>query len=189
MPSTPQPDFVLERASLADADELAPIFFSAFYSEPYYVAMCPETPACTASWAQTWIHAMNDPATHAMKVTDRKTGKIAAAGKWISPKKESGEKQPGNEENRWADLPAHCDEELANGLFGSFAENRRGFMADRPHYCQCLSSRSLRPRRRGPRPDAPLTENRHGIPPDARRIQGQRRGEHDPEIWLRHGRS
>ena len=137
MPSTPKPDFVLEKASLADADELAPMFFSAFYSEPYYVEMCPETPACTASWAQVWINAMKDPKTHVMKVTDRKTGEIVASGKWIGPKEESDKVQPGNEADRWADLSAHCDEELANPLFASFFENRLGFMADRAHYCQC----------------------------------------------------
>lgn len=38
---------------------------------------------------------------------------------------EEEDKQPlGEEKGRWVDFLSHCDEELADTLFGAFAENR-----------------------------------------------------------------
>ena len=136
MPSSINPDFVLEKATIGDAGSIAQIFFSAFHSEPFFVEMCPKTPDSMASWERSLIFAINDCKTHVLKVTDKRTGKIICSGQWIDPKKDDEITQPGNEEGRWADLPAHCDEELANSLFGSFHENRSIMMGNRPHFCE-----------------------------------------------------
>ena len=135
MPSAPNPHLVLSEATLSDASAIAPLFFRSFHDQPYFRAMMPKTPACVESWKTATKIALDDPYTRVLKVTDEKTGEIVSSGRWIFPREELDTHQPGEEEDRWGDLPEQCDEELANALFGAFAENRRGFMGDRRHYC------------------------------------------------------
>jgi hypothetical protein len=133
---TINPFLSLSLATLADADEIAPVFFSGFHEKEYFRAMMPQTPDSVAAIARAIVFAMKDPYTRVLKVTDQSTGRIVGSGQWILPKKEGDNAQPGTEKGRWADFPAYCDEELAHALFGAFAENRHEMMKDEMHYCK-----------------------------------------------------
>ncbi len=97
----------------------------------------PHTSAGIKSWENATLVALKDPYTRVLKVTDESTSEIISSGRWILPRKEEdgGGHQPGEEKDRWGDLPEQCDEELVKALFGAFAKNMSGFMEDRRHYC------------------------------------------------------
>lgn len=139
--TTTKPQLVLEEATHADADELAPLFAAAFHdgddiAAKYFQKMCPLNDATTDGWIKSTHFGLDDPYTIFLKVTDKNTGKIVAYGRWLKPKKDEDKDQPGNEEGRWDDVAAVCDEETANALFGAFHQNRHEMMGDRKHYCK-----------------------------------------------------
>lgn len=144
MPSSTKPSnspsLSLAVATPTDAPLLAPLFFHSFHDHPYFRAMMPETHAALSAWETSAQFAINDPNTIVLKVVDHNNDdKVVSFGQWILPKPADAENQhyqPGEEEGRWGDVPKHCDEELANALFGAFAENRREMMRKRRHYCK-----------------------------------------------------
>jgi hypothetical protein len=102
--------------------------------------MMPETPGSVTTIIRAIISAMKNPYTCVLKVTDQTTERIMSSGHWILPKNEGDEKQPREEDERWVDFPEHCDEELANALFGAFAQKRHEMMGHRRHYCELRAS-------------------------------------------------
>ncbi|KEQ87903.1 acyl-CoA N-acyltransferase [Aureobasidium pullulans EXF-150] len=113
----------LEYATSDDAEAIAPLFAQSFHDHAYF-----------RPWADIFRFATKDSSTICLKVTDDETGQIISHGRWVRPKKEDADAQPGHEEERWSALDPYLDVETAEALFGAFERNRHEMMEDRKHY-------------------------------------------------------
>lgn len=150
----------LEYAIPEDAEAIAPLFALSFHDHAYFRRMLPDTPESRLAWADLFRFACKDPYTICLKVTDDKTGKIVSHGRWVKPKKQIEEEQPGHEEERWSALDPYLEKETADALFGSFVRNRQEMMEERRHYCKSChyAHRSL---------CTDTSAQRHGTPHDS----------------------
>lgn len=126
----------LEYATPEDAEAIAPLFALSFHDHAYFRRMLPDTIESRIAWADVFRFACQDPYTICLKVTDEETGKMVSHGRWVKPKKQVEDEQPGHEEERWSALDPYFDAETADALFGAFAKNRQEMMEERKHYCK-----------------------------------------------------
>lgn len=126
----------LAYATPEDAEAIAPLFALSFHDHAYFRRMLPDSPESRLAWADVFRFACKDPYTICLKVTDEKTDKIVSHGRWVEPKKQVEDEQPGHEEERWSALDPYLDAETADALFGAFAKNRQEKMEERRHYCK-----------------------------------------------------
>ncbi|KAG9706226.1 acyl-CoA N-acyltransferase, partial [Aureobasidium melanogenum] len=134
MPLAHENGLILEYARAEDAEAIALLFALSFHDYAYFRRMVPDTTESRSAWAEVFRFACKDPHTICLKVTDEKTGKIISHGRWVKPKKQVEDEQPGHEEDKWSALGQYLDEETADALFGSFAKNRQGMMEERRHH-------------------------------------------------------
>ena len=119
-----------------DLEAISDVFFRGFHDRPYFRAMVADTPEARHALAAATKLILKDSYTRVLKVTDSQTGELISMGRWVLPRKDTDQDQPGTADDRWGSLPACCDGELAQGLFGSFARYRAEMMAMRKHYCE-----------------------------------------------------
>lgn len=139
MPLAERNNLVLDYLTESNAESVAPLFMKSFHAYEYFQRMMPDTPQAAKAWAEATQHAIDDPNTICLVVTDTSTGAIVAHGRWVRPKAEGEKDQPGNEEDRWGDsFMEACDLKMAEDLFGAFHKNREQFMGEEKHWCKCL---------------------------------------------------
>ncbi|KAK3068668.1 hypothetical protein LTR53_013582 [Teratosphaeriaceae sp. CCFEE 6253] len=124
----------LAEAHRDDLDAMKPLFFLAFHDETFYRELISDTPQARDAFRRATELAMNDPYTKVLKVTENGSDVIVAMGRWIAPRAEDSETQPGTNPGRWGDFPRYCNMQLASALFGSFARKRQEMMGSRKHY-------------------------------------------------------
>lgn len=135
MPLAERNNLVLDYLTESNAESVAPLFMKSFHAYEYFQRMMPDTPQAAKAWAEATQHAIDDPNTICLVVTDTSTGAIVAHGRWVRPKAEGEKDQPGNEEDRWGDsFMEACDSKMAEDLFGAFHKNREQFMGEEKHW-------------------------------------------------------
>ncbi|KAH8177140.1 hypothetical protein LIA77_02222 [Sarocladium implicatum] len=127
----------LREATLADADAICDVNFSAFSEDAVNVQTLPlESGTGPAFWKQGLVKVLESPDYHVLVITDSDTDQVIAFANWKRPGAPITEPPPAS---AW---PQDGDPELAVRFFGTFSRVHKEIMGDKKHwYLELLATR------------------------------------------------
>ncbi|KAF5879156.1 putative gnat family protein [Botrytis fragariae] len=121
---------ILRPATIADAEALTNIYFSAFSSDEISLLCFPRSPVSWTWWYNSILSEVQDPSSHFLCIQDSSspTPEIISYAKW------NDKFAPVATINDLPEWPQGCDVKVANHFFGTLIERRRGIMGERKHW-------------------------------------------------------